>query len=294
VTNQEIAKKFILLGQKKKLLRHVILVDCAEVPKNLSAVEVPGLKFHAFAKLCQQGREAPFNCNDEYLPSGELSSIRYTSGSTGRPKVLRFSILFVLCFLNLVCFFSDLFIFSSFGSSSHFQGVMIDDRNLNDQLMPLQRILIDERCTFCFSQLSHSASGNSLRTLVGGGKVGLLTRALDDTFFEDICLLKPTSLSCVPRIWENIIVDYQAKLQEMREAHRESDLEDEAIEMKCLKYFQVSYFGGEIETLGTGKILLLDLVLPFILLLCFFSVIFFDSQLLIVFNLLIFRRRFEF
>lgn len=129
---------------------------------------------------------------------------------------------------------------------------MIDDSNLNGQLIPLQRILISENCTFCFAQLSHSASGNSLRTLVGGGKVGLLTRPLDDTFFEDICLLKPTSLSCVPRIWENIILDYQKKLRELQEQHGDGDLEDEEIELLCLKHFQQNYFGGELETLGTG------------------------------------------
>lgn len=86
VTSQEIAKKFILVAQKKKLLRHIVLIDCDEVPSSLRSVEVPGLKFHPFARVCEKGIESAFECNE---PRGQndLLSIRYTSGSTGRPKV---------------------------------------------------------------------------------------------------------------------------------------------------------------------------------------------------------------
>jgi hypothetical protein len=86
---------------------------------------------------------------------------------------------------------------------------------------------------------------------------------MDETFFEDVCMLKPTSLSCVPRVWENILPDYEKKLKELKENYNNRNNNnnnndhsvvevEEDVELTCLKYFKDNYFGEEIETLGTG------------------------------------------
>ncbi|CAF0897192.1 unnamed protein product, partial [Didymodactylos carnosus] len=149
---------------------------------------------------------------DTTAKENDLFSIIHTSGSTGVPKGAMIT--------------------------EGLWKTFISDRL--SQYDPLVKIVFKPLC-------SMSERENVYHTFCSGGRSGICTEP--HKIFEDVQLLQPTILSCTPRFWNVLYLEFQREYLAQLEKHNDSDRDH--IRYKVLAQFR-SMFGERLSYVTTG------------------------------------------
>jgi long-subunit acyl-CoA synthetase (AMP-forming) len=85
--------------------------------------------------------------------------------------------------------------------------------------------------------LSHSERINTYRRMLGGSTTGIFDGDVGPALFEDIQIIRPTSIVSVPRFWNVLHSEYQKILSLMMEKNPKMDLgkcENQVRKISCL------------------------------------------------------------
>ncbi|GMT20855.1 hypothetical protein PFISCL1PPCAC_12152, partial [Pristionchus fissidentatus] len=184
VDNVEKARKLIAAKSSLPTLKHVVVLDEADVNEELEKEgEKSGITIHRFSVLLDEGRLAPAvplkpKTDDIYI-------ICYTSGTTGTPK-----------------------------------GVMLTHKNVLGNISAFKycigRFGVDlgtEDVLISFLPLSHMMEQLSEWVLiVGGGSIGYFRGSIK-TLTEDIAALRPTIMPVVPRLLNRMYDALMGKIE---------------------------------------------------------------------------------
>jgi fatty acid CoA ligase FadD9 len=121
------------------------------------------------------------------LKPDDMITLTYTSGSTGKPK-----------------------------------GIIVLDKHLNRDIRPWRTGSLPV-ITISFGPLAHATARRSAYvTVASGGRLGIFNGSMD-TLFEDIAVLRPTFLTCPPRVWNQMYTDFLQTLDLALKANPDKD-----------------------------------------------------------------------
>ncbi|CAF4537473.1 unnamed protein product [Rotaria sp. Silwood1] len=101
------------------------------------------------------------------------------------------------------------------GSSGFPKGAMISENAFRNNFPPLNITFRNERVKFCYRPLAWATDReSSIAVFLGGGRIGFSTGDIT-CIMEELALVRPTSFSAPPTIWNKIYAEYKATLSLM-------------------------------------------------------------------------------
>ncbi|CAF2389626.1 unnamed protein product [Rotaria sp. Silwood2] len=110
------------------------------------------------------------------------------------------------------------------GSSGFPKGAMISENAFRNNFPPLNMLFRDERVKFCYRPLAWATDREgSIAVFLEGGRIGFSTGDVT-RLMEELALVRPTSFSAPPTIWNKIYAEYKATLALMTIDQSTTDL----------------------------------------------------------------------
>jgi long-subunit acyl-CoA synthetase (AMP-forming) len=114
---------------------------------------------------------------------------------------------------------------------------MISEKAHNEDI----GIVAGQHVNLLWEPLSHSERVNTYRRMLGGSRIGIFDRDIGQDLFEDIQVIRPTSLISVPRFWNVLYAEYQKMLSLYKSKNPKKDTK------KCDQQVRFYLFGVFVE-----------------------------------------------
>jgi long-subunit acyl-CoA synthetase (AMP-forming)/nucleoside-diphosphate-sugar epimerase/acyl carrier protein len=221
ICTSNLTQKFVAAAETCPTLKFIIEMDRTD--DTIEEVEVndsQSIKVYSFKYIENAGKNRKDLQGLVELDNGkDLVTLIYTSGSTGTPK-----------------------------------GVMVSDRTWNTDIT--KNFSHELEVAFSFTPLAHMSDRKHVCVnICNGSLIAIFQREMTD-IFEDIQIIRPTTLVSTPRLWNIIYGEYQKQLEQELTKLDNSDSElyekeKKQIEEKLLEEFK-KMLGNRIRLLITG------------------------------------------
>ena len=198
VCDMAMLPRFLAAGKECPSLRHLIcmddITDRSSFRSLLAEAEKNGLTLESMRDVEANGSRKKY----QPVPTqpSDCLTVIYTSGSSGFPK-----------------------------------GAMISEKAYRETFARWFPPPQAERVNFCYRPLAWAADRDAaISVFLGGGRVAFSTGNID-LLMEELALVRPTSFSGAPSIWNKIFAEYQATIASISTSlsPRDRDLEEKRI-----------------------------------------------------------------